>query len=43
MQNKKVVVYASCQLKLHERNYQIHDLELVAIFFFFEELEILPL
>ena len=31
MQNKKVVAYASRQLKVHERNYPTHDLELAAI------------
>jgi len=33
MQEKKVVAYASRQLKVHERNYPTHDLELVAIVF----------
>ncbi|KAA3466795.1 DNA/RNA polymerases superfamily protein [Gossypium australe] len=33
MQDDKVVVYASRQLKLHERNYPVHDLELAAIVF----------
>jgi len=33
MQNKKVVAYASRQLKVHERNYPIHDLELAAVVF----------
>ncbi|GJV28777.1 putative reverse transcriptase domain-containing protein [Tanacetum coccineum] len=28
MQNKKVIVYASRQLKIHEKNYTTHDLEL---------------
>jgi hypothetical protein len=31
MQNGKVVSYASCQLKHHERNYHTHDLELVSV------------
>ena len=31
MQGEKVIAYASTQLKLHECNYPIHDLELVAI------------
>jgi len=31
MQNKKVVVCASHQLKVHERNYPTHDLELAAV------------
>ena len=33
MQNGKVVAYASRQLKNYEKNYPIHDLELVAIVF----------
>ncbi|KAA3483466.1 DNA/RNA polymerases superfamily protein [Gossypium australe] len=33
MQEGKVVVYASRQLKQHERNYSTHDLELAAIVF----------
>ena len=33
MQEKKVVAYASRQLKMHERNYPTHDLELAAIVF----------
>jgi len=33
MQNKKVVAYASRQLKVHERNYSTHDLELAAVVF----------
>ncbi|KAE8683877.1 hypothetical protein F3Y22_tig00111166pilonHSYRG00229 [Hibiscus syriacus] len=31
MQDGKVVAYASRQLKLHERNYPIHDLELAVV------------
>ena len=31
MQHGKVVTYASRQLKKHEQNYQIHDLELTAV------------
>ena len=31
MQNGKVVAYASRQLKIHEKNYSTHDLELAAI------------
>ena len=31
MQNDKVVAYASRQLKLHEINYPVHDLELAAV------------
>ncbi|WMV19152.1 hypothetical protein MTR67_012537, partial [Solanum verrucosum] len=30
MQDKNVIAYASRQLKLHERNYPTHDLELAA-------------
>ena len=33
MQDKKVVAYASRQLRPHEENYQTHDLELAAIVF----------
>jgi len=33
MQNGQVVVYASRQLKTHERNYPTHDLELAAVVF----------
>ncbi|GJR25765.1 putative reverse transcriptase domain-containing protein [Tanacetum coccineum] len=28
MQREKVIAYASCQLKIHEKNYTTHDLEL---------------
>jgi len=31
MQNRQVVAYASRQLKVHEKNYLIHDLELAAV------------
>nr|GEY00076.1 putative reverse transcriptase domain-containing protein [Tanacetum cinerariifolium] len=31
MQKEKVIAYASCQLKIHEKNYTIHDLELGAV------------
>nr|GEU97285.1 hypothetical protein [Tanacetum cinerariifolium] len=30
MQNEKVIAYASCQLKIHEKNYTTHDMELEA-------------
>ena len=33
MQNKKVVAYASRQLKVYERNYPTHDLELATVVF----------
>ena len=33
MQNGKVVAFASCQFKPHEKNYPTHDFELVAIMF----------
>ena len=33
MQRGKVIAYASRQLKVHEKNYQTHDLELVAVVF----------
>nr|GEU96142.1 putative reverse transcriptase domain-containing protein [Tanacetum cinerariifolium] len=31
MQMEKVIAYASCQLKIHEKNYTTHDLELGAV------------
>ncbi|GJY83898.1 putative reverse transcriptase domain-containing protein [Tanacetum coccineum] len=33
MQKEKVIAYASCQLKVHEKNYTTHDLELGAVEF----------
>ena len=33
MQSGRVVAYGSCQLKNHEQNYPIHDMELVAVIF----------
>ncbi|GKD22886.1 putative reverse transcriptase domain-containing protein [Tanacetum coccineum] len=33
MQNEKVISYASRQLKIHEKNYTTHDLELRAVVF----------
>ncbi|GJX79474.1 putative reverse transcriptase domain-containing protein [Tanacetum coccineum] len=33
MQREKFIAYASCQLKMHEKNYTTHDLELGAIVF----------
>ncbi|GJZ32484.1 putative reverse transcriptase domain-containing protein [Tanacetum coccineum] len=33
MQNEKVIVYASRQLKIHEKNYTTHDLELGEVVF----------
>ncbi|GJT16037.1 putative reverse transcriptase domain-containing protein [Tanacetum coccineum] len=33
MQNKKVIAYASQQLKIHKKNYTTHDLELGAVVF----------
>ncbi|GJV50578.1 putative reverse transcriptase domain-containing protein [Tanacetum coccineum] len=33
MQREKVIAYASCQLKIHKKNYTTHDLELRAIVF----------
>ena len=39
MQHKRVVAYASRQLKKHELNYPTHDLELVVVVFAFEDLD----
>ncbi|GJZ15651.1 putative reverse transcriptase domain-containing protein [Tanacetum coccineum] len=36
MQREKVIVYASHQLKVHEKNYTTHDLELGAVVFAFK-------
>nr|GEU38365.1 putative reverse transcriptase domain-containing protein [Tanacetum cinerariifolium] len=33
MQREKVIAYASCQLKTHEKNYTTHDLELGSVVF----------
>ncbi|GKF29072.1 putative reverse transcriptase domain-containing protein, partial [Tanacetum coccineum] len=33
MEKEKVIAYASCQLKIHEKNYTTHDLELGAVVF----------
>nr|GEY31323.1 hypothetical protein [Tanacetum cinerariifolium] len=33
MQKERVIVYASYQLKIHEKNYTTHDLELAAVVF----------
>ena len=33
MQESRVIAYASRQLKRHEKNYPVHDLELIAIMF----------
>jgi len=33
MQTERVVVYASRQLRIHERNYPTHDLEVAAVVF----------
>nr|GFB36149.1 retrovirus-related Pol polyprotein from transposon 17.6 [Tanacetum cinerariifolium] len=33
MQREKVILYASCQLKIHEKNYTTRDLELRAVVF----------
>lgn len=33
MQHGKVIAYASRQLKAHEQNYAMHDLELAAVVF----------
>nr|GEV73265.1 hypothetical protein [Tanacetum cinerariifolium]GEW58665.1 hypothetical protein [Tanacetum cinerariifolium] len=36
MQNEKVIAYASLQLKIHEKNYTTHDLELGDVVFAFK-------
>ncbi|GJR62442.1 putative reverse transcriptase domain-containing protein [Tanacetum coccineum] len=36
MQREKVIAYASYQLKIHEKNYMTHDLELGAVVFAFK-------
>ena len=41
MQNRRVVAYASRQLKPHEKRYPTHDLELAAIVFCFKYVEAL--
>ena len=33
MQHEKVIIYASRQLKTHEVNYPVHDLELAVVVF----------
>ena len=33
MKNGKVMAYASRHLKIHEKNYPAHDIELVAVLF----------
>jgi len=33
MQNERVIAYASRQLKVYERNYSTHDLELAGVIF----------
>ncbi|GKB45946.1 putative reverse transcriptase domain-containing protein [Tanacetum coccineum] len=33
MQREKVIAYASCQFKIHDKNYTTHDLELGAVVF----------
>ena len=33
MQHEKVIAYASRQLKVHQMNYQTHDLELAVVVF----------
>nr|GFB72462.1 hypothetical protein [Tanacetum cinerariifolium] len=33
MEREKVILYASCQLKIHKKNYTTHDLELGAVVF----------
>lgn len=36
VQNCQVVAYTSRQLRVHERNYPMHDLELAALVFMFK-------
>ena len=43
MQGGKVIAYASWQLKVHEKNYSTHDLELVVVFFFPKDMPVLSL
>lgn len=43
MQNEKVVVYASRQLKTHERNYPTHDKKTSSNCIRLEDLEVLSL
>lgn len=33
MQGRRIVAYASCQLKLYGKNYHNHDLKLVDVIF----------
>ncbi|XP_071728446.1 uncharacterized protein [Rutidosis leptorrhynchoides] len=41
MQREKVIAYASRQLKTHEKNYPVHDLEMAEVVFCFEAMETL--
>ncbi|KAI3815635.1 hypothetical protein L1987_15312 [Smallanthus sonchifolius] len=43
MQRGKVIAYAFRQLKIHEKNYTTHDLELGAVVFALKNLETLPI
>ncbi|GJV46193.1 putative reverse transcriptase domain-containing protein [Tanacetum coccineum] len=43
MQREKVIAYASRQLKIHEKNYTNHDLELGAVVFALKNLETLSI
>ncbi|GJV42262.1 putative reverse transcriptase domain-containing protein [Tanacetum coccineum] len=43
MQREKVISYASHQLKIHEKNYTTHDLELGAVVFRSQDLEALSI
>jgi hypothetical protein len=40
MQEGRVVTYSSQQLKVHEKNYPIHDLELAAVVHALKESEV---
>jgi hypothetical protein len=33
MQNNNIIAYTSCQMKVYEQNYPMHDLELAAVVF----------
>jgi hypothetical protein len=43
MQHERVIAYISRQLKLHEVNYSVYDLELTTMVFFFKDIEVLSI